>query len=90
MRQSFAWWSFVYGHDIDGAQLLRAAADVGYEGVEMLPEALDREARQAGLAIVTDSAHDIEMGFNERLNHPALERRVLARSARQWKGGSST
>ena len=48
IRQSFAWWSFTMGRDVEPAALLRAAAKAGARGVEMLPEPLWPIARDAG------------------------------------------
>jgi hydroxypyruvate isomerase len=75
VRQCFAWWSFALGRDDDPA-LLDAAAAIGYRGVEMVPEALWPRVRDAGLSIVTDSAHDIDVGFNDPANHSMLRERV--------------
>ncbi|NBU27957.1 MAG: xylose isomerase, partial [Caulobacteraceae bacterium] len=40
MRQSFAWWSFTAGREVDPAALLRSAVTAGAQGVEMLPQDL--------------------------------------------------
>ncbi len=76
MRQSFAWWSFTAGRDIDPAGLLRGAADVGMQGVEMLPEPLWPMARDAGLSLVTLTGHALERGFNDPSRHAALRDEV--------------
>jgi hydroxypyruvate isomerase len=39
LRQSFTWWSFA-NRGVEAEPLLKAAAEIGYEGVEMLDEAL--------------------------------------------------
>lgn len=72
IRQSFAWWSFTLGRDIEPATLLREAAAAGAQGVEMLPEPLWPVARDAGLSIVTLTGHTLERGFNDRSLHAAL------------------
>ena len=75
MRQAFAWWSFSYGRETSGAEaLLRAAADIGYAGVEMLPESLWGAAADAGLEVVTLTGHDLNVGFNDPANHSAVSR----------------
>lgn len=76
MRQSFAWWAFTAGREVDPAALLREAAAAGAQGVEMLPEALWPAARDAGLAIVTLTGHTLERGFNDRTLHAALRDEV--------------
>lgn len=72
MRQSFAWWSFTAGREVDPATLLREAAEAGAQGVEMLPEALWPVARDAGLSLVTLTGHTLERGFNDPSLHAAL------------------
>jgi hydroxypyruvate isomerase len=72
MRQSFAWWSFTAGREVDPARLLREAAEVGAQGVEMLPEPLWPVARDAGLSLVTLTGHTLERGFNDPSLHAAL------------------
>lgn len=72
MRQSFAWWSFTLGRDVEPETLLREAATAGAQGVEMLPEALWPVAKDAGLSLVTLTGHTLEHGFNDPTLHPAL------------------
>lgn len=72
IRQSFAWWSFTMGKEIEPTPFLRAAADAGAQGVEMLPEALWPIARDLGLKLVTISGHALETGFNDPARHGAL------------------
>lgn len=76
MRQSFAWWSFTHGRDVEPGAFLRAAGRAGVAGVEMLPQPLWREARDAGLALVTVSGHALEHGFNDPARHAALSDEV--------------
>jgi hydroxypyruvate isomerase len=72
MRQSFAWWSFTHEREIEPRALLRAAADAGARGVEMLPESLWPVARDEGLSLVTISGHALEQGFNDPSRHAEL------------------
>ena len=77
LRQSFAWWSFAHGREPAEAEaLLRTAAEIGYAGVEMLPESLWGVAADAGLAVVTLTGHDLDVGFNDPANHPVVSRAV--------------
>ncbi len=77
MRQAFAWWSFSYGRDASEAEsLLRIAADIGFDGVEMLPEPLWGAAADAGLEVVTLTGHDLDVGFNDPANHSSVSRAV--------------
>lgn len=77
LRQSFAWWSFTYGREVEPQRFLHEAADAGATGVEMLPAELWPAAHDAGLAIVTLGGHDpLEIGFNDPANHCALAEQV--------------
>ena len=76
MRQSFAWWSFTMGRDIDTAAFLREAAAAGAQGVEMLPEADWPIARDLGLSIVTVTGHKLEEGFNDPARHAGIQTEV--------------
>lgn len=76
MRQSFAWWSFTHGRDIEPEAFLRHAAAAGASGVEMLPEPLWPLARKHGLDLVTVSGHTLERGFNDPAHHTALAQEV--------------
>jgi hydroxypyruvate isomerase len=72
-RQSFAWWSFALGQDEATAPaLLRAAAEIGYRGVEMLPETLWPRALDLGLELVALTGHDIPIGFNDPDNRDSM------------------
>jgi hydroxypyruvate isomerase len=87
MRQSFAWWSFTMGRDIEPASFLREAAAAGAQGVEMLPEAHWPIARDLGLELVTVSGHKLEEGFNDQSRHPALEKEVRQKIDAAAEGG---
>ncbi len=76
MRQSFAWWSFTMGRDVEPASFLAAAAAAGAQGVEMLPEEHWPMARDLGLDLVTLTGHRLEEGFNDPGRHPALQTQV--------------
>ena len=77
VRQSFAWWSFTAGREVEPAPFLRAAAEAGAQGVEMLPPELWPLARELGLSIVTVTGHKLEEGFNDPARHAGLQARVL-------------
>lgn len=88
MKQSFAWWAFTMGaSEAEQLALLRAAADIGYGGAEMVPEELWGAAQDAGLQIVTMTGHDIEEGFNDLSNHDELSARVSAAISTAAAGG---
>jgi len=76
MRQSFAWWSFTHGREVEPKAFLRAAAAAGAGGVEMLPEPLWPVAKDVGLSVVTVTGHALEHGFNDPARHAALRDEV--------------
>ena len=87
MRQSFAWWSFTAGREIDAPAFLRDAKAAGADGVEMLPEKLWPVARDLGLALVTETGHKLEEGFNDRARHAALRDGVRSKIDAAAAGG---
>jgi hydroxypyruvate isomerase len=87
MRQSFAWWSFTHGRDIEPKSFLRDAAMAGAQGVEMLPDKLWPVARDLGLSLVTISGHALEVGFNDPARHDALREEVFRKIDAAAKGG---
>lgn len=87
MRQSFTWWSFAMGREIEPAPFLRQAAAAGVQGVEMLPQELWPLARDAGLTLVNVSGHKLEEGFNDPSRHAALQGEVRRRIDAAAQGG---
>ncbi|MDB5470753.1 MAG: xylose isomerase [Caulobacter sp.] len=87
MRQSFAWWSFTMGREIEPASFLADAAAAGAQGVEMLPEEHWPIARDLGLSIVTLTGHKLEEGFNDPTRHPALQTEVRRHIDAASEGG---
>ena len=87
MRQSFAWWSFTLGQEVEPASFLRQAAAAGAQGVEMLPQAYWPLARDAGLKIVTETGHKLEEGFNDPARHAGLQADVRRKIDAAAEGG---
>lgn len=87
MQQSFAWWSFTLGRDLEPASFLRDAAKAGAQGVEMLPDEHWPVARELGLSLVTVSGHALEEGFNDATRHAALREEVRRRIDAAAAGG---
>src|SRR3954469_12576400 len=86
MKQSFAWWSFARGQYAP-QQLLRAAADIGYQGVELIERELWPLAKDCGLSIAsTNGGLSIERGLNRREHHAHIEEQLRATiaEAEQW------
>ncbi|MEV5568230.1 TIM barrel protein, partial [Streptomyces sp. NPDC052196] len=70
-RQSFAWWSFT--SDTENPALLDSAAEIGYQGVDFLPQDHWDRARDVGLELTIIDGHvSLEVGFNDRANHADL------------------
>lgn len=87
MKQSFAWWSFTMGREIEPAAFLRDAAATGVQGVEMLPHDLWPVARDLGLSIPTLTGHKLEEGFNDPARHASLRDEVRLRIDEAAEGG---
>lgn len=87
LKQSFTYWSFA-NTSSDPETLLRRAAEIGFDGVEMLTEDLFPVARDMGLEITTHRAHSaIERGLNRREYHGDIARQTVAalKLAERWK-----
>jgi hydroxypyruvate isomerase len=76
MKQSFAWWCF--GPRVDSAEtLFRAAADIGYYGVEMADPKHWPLIKDSGLQLITIGGHQsLTDGLNKRENHDRIEREI--------------
>ena len=85
-RQSVSWWCFV-PKLLSPEQFVRAAAEIGYAAVELLPVAHWKLARDHGLEIAAIDGHaSIVEGLNRRANHPRIVRELEAKiaTAEQW------
>jgi hydroxypyruvate isomerase len=72
-QQSFAWWAFAQKAPSAEA-LLRAAADIGYRGVEMIDRQHWPLVRDTGLTIATIAGHGtLTQGLNRREHWPRIE-----------------
>lgn len=86
-KASLTWWSFA-DRGVEAEALIRAAAAMGYDGIELADEALWPPIADAGLAIASHRGHGtIEAGLNRRQNHDRIERELLANLelAQQWR-----
>jgi hydroxypyruvate isomerase len=86
LKQSFAWWSFARGQ-YPPQQLLQAAADIGYQGVELIERELWPLVKDCGLSIAsTNGGLSIERGFNRREHHTRIEEQLRATiaEAERW------
>ena len=86
MKQSFAWWCFA-PHVESPETLLRAAATIGYQGVDLVDQQYWPLVKGCGLAITAIGGHQsIAEGLNRRENHDRIERELTAslELAVQW------
>jgi hydroxypyruvate isomerase len=78
IRQSVAWWCFVR-EGFGPEALVRAAAEIGYEAVELVPPEYWQLAKDHGLAIASYGGHQsIIAGLNRRENHDRIEQEIRA------------
>ena len=86
-KASLTWWSFA-DRGVAAGELVRAAAAMGYDGIELADEALWPAIADAGLAIASHRGHGtIEDGLNRRENHDRIEDELLAALdlAQRWR-----
>jgi hydroxypyruvate isomerase len=86
--QAFSWWAFV-NRGVEPADLLAAAARIGYAGVDLVDEELWPLVRHAGLRIAAISGHKT-FGMNRRENAPAIEREIRQNLAKAEKWNISS
>ncbi len=71
MKQSFTWWSFSKNQDPD--EVLKAAADIGYDAVEILDEKDFPLSKKYGLAMSGHRGHlGLSKGLNRREHHDGI------------------
>jgi hydroxypyruvate isomerase len=86
LKQSVAWWCLVPRLMAPEA-LVRAAAEIGYAGIDLAPQEHWQLVRDHGMAIAAVNGHaSIEAGLNRREHHQRIEREILAnlRLAERW------
>lgn len=76
-KATFTWWSFA-DRGVEAGELIRAAARMGYNGIELAEEEYWPAIADAGLAIASHRGHaTIESGLNRVENHDRIERELL-------------
>ena len=86
LRQSLAWWCFV-PHLMTPNAFVRAAAEIGYPAVELVPAEHWPLVKEHGLTIAAIGGHDsIPLGLNRRDQHARIQQEIEAnlRLAQQW------
>ncbi|MGB8352661.1 MAG: TIM barrel protein [Chthoniobacteraceae bacterium] len=87
LRQSLSWWCYE-NRGLATDELLATAAKIGYEGVDLVPEALWGDVVRQGLSVVAVMGHaSIDDGLNRRENAARIEAELRANIAKaeQWK-----
>jgi hydroxypyruvate isomerase len=86
IKQCVSWWCY-NNSGIAPDDLMRTFAEIGYQGVELLPEEYFQLAHDSGLDIVTINGHTpLEVGVNKRENFANIKKMVEERLqwAQQW------
>lgn len=84
-KQAVCWGGFA--GKVDAPTFLKAVAEIGFQGVEMLPEEHWAQARDLGLDLVTIIGHGtIDGGLNRKENHTRIadELHRSIETAREW------
>ena len=87
IQQSLAWWCFARG-EMTPERLVRAAADIGYDAVELVEPQYWPLVRDHGLAISAMGGHrSLTEGLNRREYHAGIARELEAniRVAEAWR-----
>ena len=85
IKQSIAWWCFA--RLLTPQQLVRAAAEIGYAGIDLIEPEHWQLVKDHGLTIAAYGGHkSIAEGLNRREHHDRIEREILAnlKQAERW------
>src|SRR5690242_5140039 len=85
-KQSVAWWCLA-PRLMEPEALVRAAREIGYAGLELVPQQNWPLVRDAGLQLASHGGHaSIEHGLNRPENHDRIEREIEAslKLAQEW------
>lgn len=81
IKQSVSWWCYE-NSGIDPAVLMRTMAEIGYQGVELLPPERFALAKEYGLAIVATQGHyPLIDGLNKPENTDRIKQQLRERLA---------
>lgn len=86
IKQSISWWCFVRG-ELRPETLVRAAAEIGYDAVELVGQEHWKLVKDHGLTIASIGGHrSLEDGLNRRENHDRIEKEITENLvlAEQW------
>jgi hydroxypyruvate isomerase len=85
IKQSVSWWCF---GKLTPEQLVRAAADIGYDAVELVGPEHWALVKDHGLTIASVAGHQsLTDGLNRRENHDRIEKEIRAnlKLAVEWR-----
>ncbi len=75
MQQCFSWWCF---DALNPTELFLAAQQMGFMGIELVPEELFGLAKQHNLKVITHRGHEsIEHGLNDPSQHARIEKEIV-------------
>jgi hydroxypyruvate isomerase len=86
MKQSFAWWCFANG-PLSPEVLARTAAEIGYDGVDLVPQVHWPLVKSHGLSIAAVGGHSpLEDGLNKRENRDRIAHEIKdnLKLAQEW------
>src|SRR5689334_7652062 len=87
LRQSVSWWCFI-PEKMSPEALVKTAADIGYDAIELAEPQYWQLIKDHGLNIASWRGHEsLTNGLNRRENFAQIEREVTAniKLAEQWK-----
>jgi len=87
LKQSFSWWCFA-NRGVEADALMAGAAQIGYQGVDLIDEALWPTAKQYGLRITSVGGHGtINEGLNQEKYAARIEQELAENiaKARKWQ-----
>jgi hydroxypyruvate isomerase len=89
IKQSLSWWC--YARNQDASELIKAAAEIGYASIEMLPEELWPQVKDAGMDIAIIGGHGtLTNGLNKRSNHSRIADELHANIDKAVENGVPT
>ncbi len=87
LKSALAWWCLTRAGMTPDA-IIRTAAEIGYDGIELAEPEYWEAIRAGGLAIASARGHEsLEDGLNRRANHDRIERELRENIALavRWK-----
>jgi hydroxypyruvate isomerase len=86
IKHSAAWWCYVRG-DMTPERFVRAAAEMGYDAVEIVDPSYWQLVKDHGLAIASVVGHkSLADGLNKRENHARIAAELRESIEPRWAG----